>query len=233
MKLYSAWYCPFAQRAWLALLQKEVKFDYIEIDPYQKTQQWLNISRQTGQVPVLVTNNENTIVDSNRVVEFIDEAFPEGEPLFSSEPWKKAEQKYWIDFINQKIIPYFYRFLKNELTTKIGYESREEMLKGLYQFSKIIQSDGKFSSTGKLDAVDITLIPFAYRIKLLLKYYRNFELPEVGDAWPEYHHWYFRVVESSAFKQSTTAHHNYEESLIQFYLPYSQGGGQSDVTNLT
>jgi glutathione S-transferase len=38
MKLYSAWYCPFAQRTWTALLYKGVQFEYVEIDPYDKTE---------------------------------------------------------------------------------------------------------------------------------------------------------------------------------------------------
>ena len=28
-----AWYCPFAQRAWMALLHKGLDFDYLEVDP--------------------------------------------------------------------------------------------------------------------------------------------------------------------------------------------------------
>lgn len=36
-KLYCAWFCPFAQRAWIALEAKGVDFEYIEQDPYNKT----------------------------------------------------------------------------------------------------------------------------------------------------------------------------------------------------
>ncbi|MFA9420073.1 MAG: glutathione S-transferase N-terminal domain-containing protein [Gammaproteobacteria bacterium] len=41
MKFYNAWYCPFAQRAWMALVYKDIDFDYIEIDPYDFTDSWL------------------------------------------------------------------------------------------------------------------------------------------------------------------------------------------------
>jgi hypothetical protein len=51
--LYSAWYCPFAQRAWIGLAHKKVSFDYVETDPYEKTVDWMRVSRGTGQVPVL------------------------------------------------------------------------------------------------------------------------------------------------------------------------------------
>ena len=36
LKLYAAWYCPFAQRAWMGLLHKSLAFEYIEVDPYRK-----------------------------------------------------------------------------------------------------------------------------------------------------------------------------------------------------
>ncbi|MFT5111079.1 MAG: glutathione S-transferase [Parasphingorhabdus sp.] len=68
MKLYSAWYCPFPQRAWLALVQQNIDFEYIEVDPYDKDEQWLNTSRQMGQVPVLAMSDadgsKTTVVDS-------------------------------------------------------------------------------------------------------------------------------------------------------------------------
>ena len=45
LKLYSAWYCPFAQRAWMTLLLKQIDFEYIEVDPYQETEWWSDTSR--------------------------------------------------------------------------------------------------------------------------------------------------------------------------------------------
>ena len=36
-QLYCAWFCPFAQRAWIALNEKQVDYEYVETDPYNKT----------------------------------------------------------------------------------------------------------------------------------------------------------------------------------------------------
>ena len=67
MKLYSAWYCPFAQRAWMALEHKGIDFDYVEVDPYDKTEWWLAASRGSAMVPVIVRSNEgaeeSTVLD--------------------------------------------------------------------------------------------------------------------------------------------------------------------------
>ena len=32
---YSSWFCPFAQRVWIALEEKQVAYDYVEINPYE------------------------------------------------------------------------------------------------------------------------------------------------------------------------------------------------------
>lgn len=76
------------------------------------------------------------------------------------------------------------------------------------------------------------MIPFAYRIKALLEHYQNFKLPTEGEVWTRYHRWYDAMLESSAFKATATDHVGYKDRLLDFYLLYSIGGGQSDVTSL-
>ena len=203
---------------------------YVETDPYEKTEQWMRISRQTGQVPVLSTIEDITIVDSNRVVEFVDHQYPQEQPLFNSDATKRAEQKYWIDVVGKQIIPYFYRYLKNDLNTQIGRDSRRSMLNGLESFVRAMSVSGPFFSGNVIDAVDIALMPFAYRIDLLLKHYRQFSLPVEGDVWQRYHRWYSANLLSTEFIETATKHKDIEERLIEFYLPYSLGGGQQDVT---
>ena len=58
LEFYYAWYCPFAQRVWIALLEKGVKFTSKEIDPYKKTPEFLAINPR-GFVPVLLHNGRS------------------------------------------------------------------------------------------------------------------------------------------------------------------------------
>jgi glutathione S-transferase len=232
MKLYSAWYCPFAQRAWLALEQQNIDFDYIEVDPYDKNENWLNISRQTGQVPVMVLPDEDgsqaTIIGSNRVVEFLDNAYPSDTRLFSTKATETAEQKYWIDTKGTQIIPYFYRFLKTSEAGKYQDESRNKMIEGLSNFTNAMSNDGPFFSGDTFGAVDIAFIPFAYRIKLLLEHYRGFSIPSQGKLWQRYQLWYQSCIALPTFQATMLRD---DEQLIEFYQVYSEGGGQSDVTD--
>lgn len=106
MKLYSAWYCPFAQRVWMSLLYKQVEFKYIEVDPYDETPEWLELSKGAGKVPVVIVNNE-TIIDSTEIMLQLDELFPETVPIFNSNANKRKAQEVWIEHINNKIVPFF------------------------------------------------------------------------------------------------------------------------------
>ena len=232
-KLYSAWYCPFAQRAWTALINKNVDFKYVETDPYDKTEQWMKISLQTGQVPVLHIAEDLIIVDSNRAVELIDHQYPKNQPLFSPDASKRAEQKYWIDFVGKQIIPYFYRYLKNDLSTLLGQDSKRDMLIGLEMFIQAMNDSGPFFSGESIDAVDIVLMPFAYRINLLLKHYRDFTLPVEGVLWQRFHRWYSANLNSKEFVETASKYDDIEARLIEFYLPYSLGGGHQDVTAIS
>ncbi|MFT5259151.1 MAG: hypothetical protein ACI9FR_002688 [Cryomorphaceae bacterium] len=66
-------------------------------------------------------------------------------------------------------------------------------------------------------------------MKLLLKHYRGFSIPAEGELWARYQTWYQSCIELPAFKATMTRD---DEQLIAFYLIYSQGGGQEDVTNI-
>ena len=78
--------------------------------------------------------------------------------------------------------------------------------------------------------VDISFIPFAYRIELLLKHFRGFKLPGGSDAWKRYHKWYDAMINLAEFKETGPIFEDYESRLIDFYVQYSEGGGQKDVT---
>ena len=111
-KLYSAWFCPFAQRAWIALLAKGTEFEYIEQDPYNKTPEWLAIN-PLGMVPVIVHNNKS-VYESAVCIEYVDEAWPSEPRLLPTDPYDRAYARIWGDFIGKKIVPLFYSLLMKQ-----------------------------------------------------------------------------------------------------------------------
>jgi glutathione S-transferase len=237
MKLYNAWYCPFAQRAWMALVYKGIDFEYVEVDPYDSTKWWIETSRGAELVPVLVQANSNgvgetTIVESNRILEYLEDYLPDTKPIFAGDPLQRAEQKYWMDHIGNKITPYLYRFLKASEAGKQRDESRESLLEGLTTLMQAMDPAGPYFSGNSVSAVDIALIPFAYRIDVLLGAYRDFKLPQQGRIWQRYRRWYAAMLDLPAFKTTAFQQGDYEQRLVEHYFPYSLGEGQTDVTRI-
>jgi glutathione S-transferase len=237
MKFYSAWYCPFAQRSWITLLHKQQKFEYIEVDPYRLSDWWLKISRNTALVPVIVNPNsdspgETTIIESNRTIEFLEDLSPEVNPVFPAQANQRAEHKYWMDHINNKIVPYLYRFLKAKDPGEYRDESRVKLISGIQQLTNAMHKVGPYFSGSSMGAVDISFIPFAYRIDALLGHYRDFELPENLQNGQRYQSWYQAVLKDTSFRATSTDQENYRQRLIDHYLPYSLGEGQKDVTEV-
>lgn len=227
-KLYCAWYCPFAQRVWMTLLHKSIAFDYVEVDPFRKSQWWLDISRNRATVPVIVRPGKNgreplTVVESTRIVEYLDELTPTSNPLFPTDLDQRAEHRFWVDHVNEHIVPFVYQHLAAKEPGEERDVSKAALLEGLEALGAAIAPDGPFFSGDTLSAVDLLMIPFAYRIDTLLGHYRDLVLPDTGPAWTRYTRWYARMCELEAFKATSTDHSDYRDRLIEHYLPYSRG----------
>ena len=228
LKLYCAWYCPFAQRAWMGLLHKALAFEYIEVDPFRETEWWLKISRGRSTVPVIVTQDdpeseETTIIDSTRIVEYLDDLVPDVHPLYPATPNEKAEARFWIDHVNERVVPNIYRFLGADKPGEDRDKSRAALLEGMQTLVETMSATGPYFYGSTISAMDLVLVPFAYRIDALLGHYRDFSLPEAGAAWSNYHRWYGAMCETDMFRKSATDHADYRSRLIKHYLPYSQG----------
>ncbi|MGB5451133.1 MAG: glutathione S-transferase family protein [Sedimenticolaceae bacterium] len=237
LKFYSAWYCPFAQRAWMALLHKEIPFEYIEVDPYRKSRWWLEISRNRAKVPVIVAPAGNatgstTVIDSTRIVEYLEDLEPHVNRLFPCDPNEKAEHRFWVDHINERVVPYLYRYLEAEQPGEYRDTSQEALLEGVRELSNAMSPTGPFFNGTALTAVDLLLIPFAYRIDALLGHYRDFSLPTAGASWSRYQRWYESMCGTAIFQGTLKDPDHYRQRLIEHYLPYSQGKGQKDVTEV-
>ena len=137
---------------------------------------------------------------------------------------------FWTDFHGRKIIPYFYRFLKAppELTeSKIAVNAMEG---GLREFISNMSREGPFFSGGEIDAVDIAFAPFALRIEIILSHYLAYTLARNGDLWARYETWWQTIINAGLFSGTLGDTKTYADRLITFYQPYSEGGGQEDVT---
>ena len=100
LKLISHKLCPYVQRAVIALLEKGVPFERIDIDLANKPDWFLKLS-PLGKVPVLVVSGDDgrevALFESNVICEYIEET-QAGHRLHPQDALVRAEHRAWMEF---------------------------------------------------------------------------------------------------------------------------------------
>ncbi|TKA68408.1 hypothetical protein B0A55_08737, partial [Friedmanniomyces simplex] len=78
LKLFSSWFCPFVQRAWTVLEEKQIPYQYIEVNPYHKPDSLLKLNPR-GLVPTLQYDNK-PLYESTVICEFLEDVYPDHSP---------------------------------------------------------------------------------------------------------------------------------------------------------
>jgi glutathione S-transferase len=94
LKLVSHKLCPYVQRAVIALTEKGVPFERVDIDLDNKPDWFLKIS-PLGKTPVLLVGDK-AIFESAVILEYLEETQPP--PLHPADPLARAEHRAWIEF---------------------------------------------------------------------------------------------------------------------------------------
>lgn len=86
--------CPYVQRAAIALDEKGVRFERIDVDLADKPD-WFKAISPLGKVPLLKVG-EAVIFESAVILEYLEETQPN--PLHPADPLRRAEHRAWIEF---------------------------------------------------------------------------------------------------------------------------------------
>jgi glutathione S-transferase len=123
LKLISHKLCPYVQRAVIALTEKGVAFERVDIDLANKPDWFLAIS-PLGKTPVLQVG-VTAIFESAVILEYLEETEPK--PLHPADPLVRAEHRGWIEFGSAVLndIAGFYA-AKDEVTFKAKIAQLEQ-----------------------------------------------------------------------------------------------------------
>lgn len=253
VKYFSAWFCPFAQRATMALEHHRGVLDYTWIEslgwvenespsgaenfPAEERDDWVYHWKSPellkynplGMVPTIVDpETERVVTESLLCVEFIDDlalqAGSESPSLFDRNPWNRAEAKLAMDRVNISICSPYYSVLvrKSDAERRSAFD---QILRGLERFTEEIE-DGSFHGGRRhIGAVDIALLPYAFRL-FALEHYRgpDFAIPRSGVVWKKYHAWLDRMVEHASVERTLPDKDRYKAfsiSRVRTHLPRS------------
>jgi glutathione S-transferase len=86
--------CPYVQRAAIALAEKGVPHERVDIDLDAKPDWFLALS-PTGKVPLLRVGGE-AVFESSVICEYLEETQPR--PLHPADPLERARHRAWMEF---------------------------------------------------------------------------------------------------------------------------------------
>lgn len=104
--LHGMWASPYVKRVELALKIKGIPFKYVEEDLSNKSPLLLQYNPVHKKVPVLVHNGK-PICESLVILEYIDEAWPNGPQLLPKDPYERAKVRFWAAYIQEVSIFHF------------------------------------------------------------------------------------------------------------------------------
>jgi glutathione S-transferase len=240
--LYGAWFCPFVQRAWIALEEKGVEYQWQEINPYEDgqfgkaTKLALPLEEKrrrypdfvaaspSGLVPAIV--HEGSPISGSMVcLEFIEEQWPQRAPLLPPSAAERAHVRQWSTFASEKIIPFYYKMLMSQ--DEAGREAaRRATLSGLAAWSDAMRTrdGGPFFLGASFSYADASLFPWMERLLTVGAAYRNFELPD-EPRFDRLRAWH----EACRRRPSVRATLADEEKLVANYQGYADNSATSAV----
>ena len=76
LKLISATPSPFARKVRVALMEKDIPFDLITVNPWNANE-WVHPHNPMGKIPVLITDPGKSMYESSYILDWLEIHFPE------------------------------------------------------------------------------------------------------------------------------------------------------------
>jgi glutathione S-transferase len=236
IRFYSAWFCPFAHRAWLALEAKQLDYQWVECELYSGgsgTKKALTLEEKAERTPGFVEccprglvpgveHDGVRVCESLPLIEYLDEAYPDsGCRLMPASPADRAIVRMWIGYASEKVVPCYYRMLM--APDDAGRDkAKEELLSGLrYVSERAFKSpEGPFLMGTTFGAFECALFPHWLRFGSVLRHYRGFEVPAGDDAFAQ-------IV---AWGEACAAHHAAAATIVDHQRIIESNTGYADNT---
>ncbi|KAF9893568.1 hypothetical protein FE257_010880 [Aspergillus nanangensis] len=239
LKLYSGW---FFQRVWLAIEEKQIPYQYIEVNPYNKPQSLLSLNPR-GLVPTLScpTETENKpLYESTVILEYLEEAYPYHSPrLLPEDPYARAHARIWIDYVTSRIIPAFHRFLQYQSSGESDSELatlRGEFLDKLKEWTREMHPDGPYFLGEAISLPDLVLAPWAIRLWVFDEFkHGGSGIPRDGegggdeDVWQRWKKWLDAVGGRKSVRETMSE----KEFYLPIYRRYAEDKAQSELAKAT
>ncbi|KAM7490677.1 hypothetical protein LguiA_033598 [Lonicera macranthoides] len=155
--LLDCWASIFGMRVRIALAEKGIEYEFKQEDLVNTKSPFLSkMNPVHKKIPVLIHNGK-PVCESLIAVQYIDEVWKDKAPLLPSDPYQRAQARFWADFIDKKVYDHGAKIWKTK------GEEQEENKKGLIECLKLLEGElGEKPYFGgeSFGYLDIAFVPF-------------------------------------------------------------------------
>jgi glutathione S-transferase len=181
------------------------------------------------------------LYESTVLCEYLEEAYPSHTPRFlPSDPYDRARERIWTDYVTSRVIPAFHRFLQyqpsQDSTDWSGLEQRrQEFLGCLSTFAQEMDEQGPYFSGNKLSLVDLIMAPWAVRLWVFDHFKGGLGTPEPGQGgeketiWARWRKWMEAIESLDSIRKTTSEREHY----LPLYQRYADDVAQSELAKAT
>jgi len=152
--LYDADRCPYCARVRIALAEKGIEYETVEIDLDDRPG-WIYEKNPLGRVPIL---EEDTFVlaESAVIDEYLDERYPDP-PLWPADPGERALGRMLVFRFDELSKPYY--------ALRRGDEGARERLDAALATLDLVLQERRFLSGREFGLADIAFVPWILRAR--------------------------------------------------------------------
>ncbi|XP_019465105.1 PREDICTED: glutathione S-transferase U19-like isoform X2 [Lupinus angustifolius] len=205
--LLDFWPSAFGMRVRIALAEKGIEYEGREENLSNKSSLLLKMNPVNKQIPVLIHNGK-PISESLIIVQYIDEVWSHESPLLPSDPYQRANARFWADYIDKKI------YSAGKLVWGTSGEVQEKAKNELRDSFKLLEGelgDKIYFGGDKFGLVDVALIPF-YSWFCTLETAGNFSIME---EFPRLVAWAKRCMQRESVSKSIPDQYKIYDFLLE------------------
>jgi glutathione S-transferase len=190
--LWNSGTCPYAQRAWIALVEKGIPFDTQTVDLKNKGPAFESLYRRanpnplmSSKVPVLVVDDTHVYTESSVVCEAIEELWPDAPALLPLDLQARARVRAFSSVVYDSVFDgdrSAYKMAMRKLDSPATWDEQEErrrLCESLAALDTSLTGPGPFLLGSQFSLAECMTAPFCQRADAVLSHFCGVTIVDV------------------------------------------------------